>query len=526
MKINTPVTDTEVDYPEDYNILSTTNLKGALTYCNDHFVEVSGFTEDELIGRNHNVVRHPDMPPAAFADLWSHLKSEKPWMGIVKNRCKDGNYYWVDAYVTPIKENGVVNEYQSVRTKPDRNIVRRAETVYRQLMQGQTPLALRLPKFSIRSKLATGFALALAPPLWALIGNSALVSPATWTIVGLSLMTAVATTHLVSRRITAGARMAREVIDNPIMQLIYTDSTDEVGAMALAMKMRTSELRAVVGRISDSSQQLKGSAESLASTIERTNVRVHEQQSQTDQVAAAMHEMSATVQEVARNAAYAADATTEAQQAADEGRAVVTETIQSIRDVAGCVEQAAEVINQLHSNAANIGTVVDVIRGIAEQTNLLALNAAIEAARAGEQGRGFAVVADEVRTLAQRTQQSTQEIQDMVERLQAGANKAVRAMESGTEQTESSVQRATAAGTALEAITRVITKISDMSTQIATASEEQSAVAEEINSNVAAINELSQGTADEAYQNGEISQKLIHEARRQQQLVTQFQRRV
>jgi methyl-accepting chemotaxis protein len=339
-------------------------------------------------------------------------------------------------------------------------------------------------------------------------------------------MAAVATTHLVSRRITAGARIARQVIDNPLMQLIYSDSMDEVGAMSLALKIRASELRAVVGRVSDSSQQLKGSAESLASTIERTNVRVHDQQSQTDQVAAAMHEMSATVQEVARNAAYAADATTEAQQAADEGRAVVTETIQSIRAVAGCVEQAAEVINQLHSNAANIGTVVDVIRGIAEQTNLLALNAAIEAARAGEQGRGFAVVADEVRTLAQRTQQSTQEIQDMVERLQAGANQAVKAMENGTEKTESSVQRATAAGSALEDIARVITKISDMSTQIATASEEQSAVAEEINSNVAAINELSQGTADEAYKNGEISQKLIHEARRQQQLVTQFQRRV
>jgi methyl-accepting chemotaxis protein len=238
-----------------------------------------------------------------------------------------------------------------------------------------------------------------------------------------------------------------------------------------------------------------------------------------------MHEMSATVQEVARNAAYAADGTIEAQQSADEGHTVVNETIRSIQDVAGGVDQAAGVVDKLNSDAANIGTVVDVIRGIAEQTNLLALNAAIEAARAGEQGRGFAVVADEVRTLAQRTQQSTQEIQDMVERLQAGVNEAVTAMEQGTKKTETSVQRATAAGKALEDITRAIGKISDMNSQIATAAEEQSAVAEEINGNVVSINELGQGTADAAYQNGEISQKLIHEARRQQQLVAQFQRR-
>ncbi len=523
MKINTPVTNTEADYPENYNLLSTTNLKGAITYCNEDFIKVSGFTEDELIGHNHNVVRHPDMPPAAFHDLWSSIKSKNSWMGIVKNRCKDGSYYWVDAYVTPIRENGEIKEYQSVRIKPERKVVKRAEQIYKQLMQGKTPLALRLPKFGIRAKLVTGFTLAVAPPLAALTGGLALDGLATWAIAGLSLASAAVTTWLVSRRITEGARIARKTISNPLMQLIYTNSTDEIGEMTLAMKMQASELRAVVGRISDSSLRLKGSAESLASTIEQTNVHIHEQRSQTDQVATAMHEMSATVQEVASNTAFAAEATTNAQQSADEGRSVVNQTIQSIRDVASGVEHAADVINQLHTNAATISTVVDVIRGIAEQTNLLALNAAIEAARAGEQGRGFAVVADEVRTLAQRTQQSTQEIQNMVERLQTGANEAVDAMEQGKEKTDSSVQRATEAGKALEDIATVIGKISDMNTQIATSAEEQSAVAEEISSNIIAINELGQSTGDEAYKNGEISQQLIHEARRQQQLVAQFQ---
>jgi len=524
MKINTPVNNTEINYPEHYNILSTTDLKGAITYCNDDFIEVSGFTEDELIGRNHNLVRHPDMPPAAFADMWDNLKRGRPWMGVVKNRCKDGSFYWVDAYVTPIRENGESSEYQSVRTRPDRTVVQRAEAVYRDLMQKRKPLALRLPGFSLRSKLIAGFAVATLPPVLTLVSGAALSGAASAAIGALSLAAAGLTTWMVSRRVSAGLRAAHSVVDNSLMQLIYTGSTDEIGAMQLAIKMQASELRAVVGRISDSGQQLKGSAESLASTIEQTNIRVHEQQSQTDQVATAMHEMSATVQEVARNAAYAADSTTEAQQSTVQGREVVNDTISSIRQVASGVQEAARVINELNSNASDIGTVVDVIRGIAEQTNLLALNAAIEAARAGEQGRGFAVVADEVRTLAQRTQQSTQEIQGMVERLQSGAGQAVEAMERGREKTEVSVQKATSAGKALEDIARLIGKISDMSTQIATAAEEQSAVAEEINSNVVRINELGQSTAEDAYHNGEISQRLIHETRRQQQLVEQFQR--
>ena len=525
MKINTPVTDTELDFPEQYNILSTTNLKGAITYCNDEFIEVSGFTNDELLGHNHNLVRHPDMPPAAFADLWRNLKRGTPWMGIVKNRCKDGSYYWVDAYVTPIRENGESIEYQSVRTKPERSIVRRAEAVYRDLMQNRKPRALRLPRISIRDKLIAGFAAAALPPVGALFAGIAPGGITAGVIAGLSFAAAALTTWMVSRRLAAGARIAREVVDDPLMQLIYTGSTDEVGAMALAIKMQASELRAVVGRVSDSGLQLKSSAESLAGTIEQTNIRVHEQQSQTDQVATAMHEMSATVQEVARNAAYAADGTAQAQQSTTEGRQVVNDTIASIRQVATGVQEAAQVINQLNSNAADIGTVVDVIRGIAEQTNLLALNAAIEAARAGEQGRGFAVVADEVRTLAQRTQQSTQEIQGMVERLQSGAGQAVEAMEQGREKTEVSVQKATEAGRALEDIAKQIARISDMSTQIATAAEQQSAVAEEINSNVVRISELGQSTAEDAYRNGETSQRLIHAARRQQQLVEQFQRR-
>ncbi|MCW8934928.1 MAG: methyl-accepting chemotaxis protein [Gammaproteobacteria bacterium] len=523
MKINQPVTNHEINFPESYNILSTTDLKGSITYCNQDFVEISGFSLDELEGRNHNIVRHPDMPPAAFEDLWSSVKNDHPWMGMVKNRCKDGSFYWVDAYVTPIKENGTVNEYQSVRTKPDREVIKRAESTYQLLMQGKLPFRLRLPNINTGVKLSLGFSVAVVPPLALLIATNG-VSLSTLLICGLSLIGAMSTIFSVSKRIAQVAQVSRKVIRNPLMQWIYTHSTDDVGEIELAIKMQSSELRAVVGRVSDSSLSLKESVDDLSSTIEKTNIRIHDQQVQTDLVATAMNEMSSTVQEVARNAAYASESTLEAQQAAQAGQQVVNNTISSISEVASSVDQASEVINKLNDNAGNITSIVEVIRGIADQTNLLALNAAIEAARAGEQGRGFAVVADEVRSLAQRTQTSTQEIQEMVENLQAGSDQAVKMMQEGREKSEVCVQHATDAGEMLNNITQAVSIVSDVNIQIATAAEEQSAVADEINMNVVNINEAAQGTASDAARTSEISQKLSEEAQRQQQLVTQFQR--
>ena len=235
-----------------------------------------------------------------------------------------------------------------------------------------------------------------------------------------------------------------------------------------------------------------------------------------------MNEMTATVQEVASHAAHAAEAATSARDEAQGGQRVVSANIDAIQRLADEVMQTAELINRLAEDSNAIGTVLDVIRGIAEQTNLLALNAAIEAARAGEQGRGFAVVADEVRTLAQRTQESTSEIQDMIERLQAGARNAVEAMEKGRAGAESSVRQAVTAGESLQAINQAVAAISDMNLQIATAAEEQSAVAEEINRNITTINMVADETAVGAEQTAEASQELARLAMNLQRIVSQF----
>lgn len=301
-----------------------------------------------------------------------------------------------------------------------------------------------------------------------------------------------------------------------------SESKDEIGEVVEAFNTVGEQFRLIIQQIIQSTQSFSSSASQLQSVTMQTSAGVAEQQLQTDQVVSAVTEMAATVQEVARSAENAADAARIADERVKEGDRVVTETITSINELAREVEGAAEVIHGLETESQEIGSVLDVIRDIAEQTNLLALNAAIEAARAGEQGRGFAVVADEVRTLASRTQTSTQEIQSMIERIQQSAGNAVSTMESGRTQTLTSVEQATRAGEALKAINQSVGTISDMNAQIASAAEEQSAVAEEINRNMVEIRQITEQTAGGAKQTASESEELSNAANHLGSMVTRF----
>jgi len=303
---------------------------------------------------------------------------------------------------------------------------------------------------------------------------------------------------------------------------VEVNSDDEIGKMLSSVNLMLDKLRSMITEISSSTLTMSASSEKMLEITEMTRTGVNQQQVQIDQVATAMNEMTATVQEVARHAQEAASSAAQADEVSTGGSQVVEQTIGSINMLASEIENTASIIKTVEEDTVQIGTVLNVIKSIAEQTNLLALNAAIEAARAGEQGRGFAVVADEVRTLASRTQESTQEIQDMIERLQSGSQQAVRAMSTSQEKAQATVEQAGTAGSSLREITTNVASISDMNLQIATAAEEQSAVSEEINRNVVEISQIAERSASGAEQTASASEELSGLAGHLQNLIRQF----
>lgn len=522
MRNNQPVTNQEVTVPPSANILSTTSPKGVISHINKDFLEISGFDRDELIDQAHNIVRHPDMPQTAFQMLWKALKGGRSWMGIVKNRCKNGDHYWVDAYATPIINDGEIEELQSVRVKAKEKYVERAEALYQQLQSGKTPGFLKRaqPSFLVKVLGIVGVGALLGTGLsyW-LLGGSMIAAQL------ISLVTIAGGLAWLLSPLKEAIDTAKSILDDPVAMHVYTGRNDEAGQLILAMKALQSETGGVIGRVSEDAHQLVDSNMTLTAAVQQSNSVVKQLHQETDAVATAINEMSASIQEVATNTSLTAEAAEDANQEAIQSRQVVMEAKDSIQSLASEVTSASDVIGQLEQDSEAINAVVDVIRSVAEQTNLLALNAAIEAARAGEQGRGFAVVADEVRTLATRTHNSTEEIMQMIDRLQVGAKNAVSNMGVAQEKAQVSVDEVERVSDSIAVISEAMDNIKNMSTQVAAAVEEQSLVAEEVNRNITQVVTYSNEISDCMDSSEKISIEVQDLAQRLKQLAMQFWQR-
>ena len=521
MRNNQPVTQREISLAPSQKLISATDVQGMITYCNDAFVDISGFERSDLIGAPQNIVRHPDVPPAVFAHMWSALKQGLPWMGIVKNRSKSGDHYWVNAYVTPIFEGRKVVGFESVRVKPTADEIRRAQALYRRISQGKSavppqdtwlPTLLNCVPFMATAVAGSVAGLFLSAPLAIAVA------------VAVAVPVGVIGTQVRQRATLRVLASVEPSTSDALIAQMYSDERGPQARLETAFLSQAARLKTCLTRLQDSAEQLSALAVQSDQLATASSKGLDRQRVETEQVSAAVNQMAATTQEVASHVQRTADATQQANLLTGRGREIARDTREAIERLSAVVGETGITVAQLARDSDEIGSVVDVIKGIADQTNLLALNAAIEAARAGDMGRGFAVVADEVRQLAQRTSHSTTQIHGLISKLQASSNNAVQSMENGHRQAQEGVAWVLEADQALVGISEAVSHITDMTTQIAAATEEQSAVAEEISRNITTIAELADQTSLQAHQSTGLSKKLTHTASTQYALVERFNR--
>lgn len=479
---NQTVLNEEVQYPAEQELVSTTDHRGVITYANPAFCQIAGYTVEELTGKNHNIVRHPDMPAAAFADLWHNLKEGKSWRGLVKNRCKDGRYYWVDAFVTPIYQQNKLIGYQSVRVKPDAQMIARAEASYPAIKAGKIPKDWR-NNFALKRILAVIVSLLLITAGTAIYGPHFLITlllPLIWLACFYDELIIV----------PAKLQHIRSEFDS-VSRWIYSG----FGPFSIAdfqQKMCQARLRTVLGRTRDSTQALSVIAETQEEAVNMTQQGINQQHQQLSSIAASTTQLYTTVQDIAQRTHDTKQKVTETHHICKTAKSAMQQTALTVQQLASEVQGAAATADNLATEAERIGAVMTEIQGIADQTNLLALNAAIEAARAGEHGRGFAVVADEVRALSSRTHNATEQIKQSVTEIQQTLLGWGKVMQQSRQQAESCVTNTRHSEQQLSDIAQMVDNIAHLSAQIATAASQQGVVAEDVQNNVVEIRNIAE----------------------------------
>ncbi len=693
MKINLPVSQIEIPFPRGKYLVSKTDLKGVITYGNDAFVAISGFTREELIGKSHNLVRHPDMPPQAFEDLWRTVKNNQPWRGLVKNRAKDGAFYWVDAFVVPLHKNGELVGYMSVRSEPSRAEISKIEVLYRQLKEGKGRLKSGggwLTSLTLKTRMTAAVAaVALTIIGGAFIGINGLheanqslekqyksrlapteklsqlveliaenrvqlllalqhdpsnplvklhdhpidkhfenfsanrdqvnilseelktfsLSPEERALLDkfteargryrdqaanpivaalkagdflkaeevllkqgnpLSKEISDAGRKLQSELVVGGKRdfdeaeskynlrfllsvwgsllavvgivvggllLVRSVI-NPIHRVLAyfgrisegnltndvpIDGRDETGQLLAGLAAMQVQIKVMLDEISANSEIIQERSNQLQKGMALVVKQSQEQHDRVQSTAAATEQFSQSVIDVAESAENAAAAAANSQQLVQESNASISSSMEATGRVVHAVQESSGTIGALNVSIEKIGAITQVIKEIADQTNLLALNAAIEAARAGEAGRGFAVVADEVRKLAERTTASTTDISDMVNEIQSATHQAVGSMELAVREVEGGTNMMRESVSGLARITEASGDVTAQAQHIAEAAKEQAAASEQVASNMDFISTLIEQNSASAHEAWEATENLSHAAESLKALVSHFE---
>jgi len=503
MRNNQPIVDAEYVLRDEQYLISRTDLQGRIVYANPSFVEVSGFARDELIGEHHNVVRHPHMPPSAFADLWNTLQEGETWSGLVKNRRKDGRYYWVFATVSPIIENGVVTGYGSVRVKASAEQTREAGELYARINAGQlsgyrlhrgslVPVGARalLAKLAFwrtrslgaRVGLLAGSAVVGFLLLGGLAIYSANVPPGgvPWLIPTTIGVTALGALWLAGLGIGLVSSLVKPLQDVLVFSRqigagnlrgfdMGSGSTDsETGQLLFALDIMRKSLISIARDMNGSVTGVQQGAERIAQGSAELASRTQQQAAALEQSAASMEQFSATVAQNASNAQQASQLASQVSSTATQGSVVV--------------QQAVQRMEQISESSRKITEIIGVIDGIAFQTNILALNAAVEAARAGEQGRGFAVVAAEVRNLAQKSAQAARDVKVLIQK--------------SVDEIQSGAQLVDQAGNTMTDVVEAIRRVNTIMAEIASASAEQAVGIAEVKGAISQMDESTQQNAD------------------------------
>jgi aerotaxis receptor len=485
MRNNLPVSGREYQLPAEQTLVSVTDLKGRITYCNPAFIEVSGFAREELLGQPHNLVRHPDMPSEAFRDMWETIQGGLPWSGMVKNRRKNGDHYWVLAHATPMTDGDRITGFLSVRTAPAREAIEAAQKLYTAMgdddAAGRRRYLLQRGRVRRRDLLgrlaysmkpqANGKLLALQLSASAAIVAACWSGMTGWSVLLVAAVSTGAAVWGVRRLMLDPLRKlvvdANRIASGDLSYEVATDATGDIGSLQRALKQMAVNLRTVVGDVRAEVRQLGDAVGEIAAGNNDLSARTESQASNLQQTAALMEQINGTVQQSALSATRGAELAHSTSDVTERSNAAVLAT--------------AETMERITQSSKQIGEIVQLIEGVAFQTNILALNAAVEAARAGESGRGFAVVASEVRALAQRSSDAARQIRNLI------VESATR-VEQGSERTAEARER-------MEQALSSVAKVRGALDEISHAALEQQAGIAQINDGVNQIDGITQQNA-------------------------------